>query len=41
VFKMLRREHSKALCQILVVLTLLDALASLQTSQQKRRTYDG
>lgn len=41
VFKMLRREHSKALCQILVVLTLLDALASLQTSQPKRRTYDG
>lgn len=41
VFKMLRREHFKALCQILVVLTLLDALASLQTSQQKRRTYDG
>ena len=41
VFKMSRREHSKALCQILVVLTLLDALASLQTSQKKRRTYDG
>lgn len=40
-FKMLRRENFKAVYQILVFFTLLDSLVSLQTSQEKRRTYNG